>query len=115
METLTEPVGEFIFVTCEPKNFDWYYGERVMTSKVVYRNFHALVPKVPSTRIREKLAYWTEKDQGEPGRSESRPPNVIVLGLDATSRLNFRRSMPRTIKILGRLGSHEMLGYTKGY
>jgi len=39
--------------------------------------------------------------------------SVLVLGIDAVSRLNFRRHMPKTDELLSRLGSVEMSGYNK--
>lgn len=39
--------------------------------------------------------------------------NVLMLGLDAVSRLNFHRQMPLTADMLRQLGAIEMLGYNK--
>lgn len=40
--------------------------------------------------------------------------NVMVVGIDAVSRLNFHRQMPRTAAVLlDRLGAVELLGYNK--
>jgi len=113
MDTITEPNAEFIFVTCEPKYFYWFFDER-LTSKVVYKNYHALAPKEKSPEIQNKINYWQKTKHRIEGSPDNRPPNVMFLGIDATSRLNFRRSMPKTIKILESMGAHEMLGYNKG-
>ena len=115
MTLVTEPNSEFIFVTCEPKYFYWYFDER-LTSKTVYKNFHALLPKlkIESEEVVSKTRYWENESNYIQGSPNKRPPNVVVLGIDATSRLNFRRSMPKTIKLLESIGSHEFLGYTKG-
>lgn len=40
-------------------------------------------------------------------------PNVIILGIDSTSRMNLRRSMPKVHKFLQRPGWFEMQGYNK--
>ena len=115
MTEVTEPNAEYIFVTCEPKYFYWYFDER-LTSKTIYKNFHALISKVKreSEEVSSKAKYWEKERNSIHGSPNNRPPNVIVLGIDSTSRLNFRRSMPKTIKLLESIGAHEMFGYTKG-
>lgn len=46
--------------------------------------------------------------------STSESINVMVLGIDAVSRLNFHRQMPRTASVLlDRLNAVELLGYNK--
>ncbi|CAH0602971.1 unnamed protein product [Chrysodeixis includens] len=39
--------------------------------------------------------------------------NVIVMGIDAISRLNFHRTMPKTLEYLKKKGAIELLGYNK--
>ncbi|XP_045457718.1 uncharacterized protein LOC123667929 [Melitaea cinxia] len=39
--------------------------------------------------------------------------NVIVMGIDAVSRLNFHRTMPKTLSFLQKKGAIELLGYNK--
>lgn len=39
--------------------------------------------------------------------------NVLVIGLDAVSRLNLHRQLPKTVKLLKQLNAVEMLGYNK--
>lgn len=39
--------------------------------------------------------------------------NVLVLGLDGVSRVNFHRHMPKTSAFLSQLGNVEMMGYNK--
>lgn len=39
--------------------------------------------------------------------------NVIVMGIDAISRLNFYRTMPKTLAYLKQKGAIELLGYNK--
>ncbi|XP_047545101.1 uncharacterized protein LOC125077258 [Vanessa atalanta] len=39
--------------------------------------------------------------------------NVIVMGIDAVSRLNFHRTMPETLSVLNQKGAIELLGYNK--
>ncbi|XP_047988028.1 uncharacterized protein LOC125227757 [Leguminivora glycinivorella] len=41
------------------------------------------------------------------------PYNVLILGIDAVSRINLHRTMPKTVNFLKKLGSVEFLGYNK--
>ncbi|KAH8377217.1 hypothetical protein KR093_004278, partial [Drosophila rubida] len=40
-------------------------------------------------------------------------PNVIIIGIDSMSQLNFQRTMPLTARFLRTRGWYEMLGYNK--
>lgn len=71
--------------------------------------FHAVVP--PETVVpRLEL----KKHRLSLEQMEVLPPNIIVLGLDSTTRLNFRRFMTQTIQTLESLGAVEMLGFNRG-
>ncbi|XP_037297818.1 uncharacterized protein LOC115448259 [Manduca sexta] len=39
--------------------------------------------------------------------------NVLIMGIDAVSRLNFYRTMPKTLNYLKKKGAIEFLGYNK--
>ncbi|CAK1602895.1 unnamed protein product [Parnassius mnemosyne] len=39
--------------------------------------------------------------------------NVLIMGIDAVSRLNFHRTMPKTLKFFKNRGAVELLGYNK--
>ncbi|XP_037572181.1 uncharacterized protein LOC119454283 [Dermacentor silvarum] len=53
---------------------------------------------------------------GRPGRRREGLMNVLVLGIDSTSRMNFNRHMKRTRRLLlEELNAFELLGYNKGY
>lgn len=41
------------------------------------------------------------------------PLNILILGLDAVSRLNLHRQLPLTVNYLRKLGMVELLGYNK--
>jgi len=49
--------------------------------------------------------------------TESQPlikkPSIIMLGLDSLSRMNFKRTMPKTSRLVKDLGFFEMEGYNK--
>lgn len=83
--------------------------ECTLGNKPLYRNFHALVP--PDT-VGPRLE--SRKHRPNLDNMEVLPPNIIVLGIDSTSRLNFLRYMSQTIEVLESLGAKEMLGFTKG-
>ncbi|EDV94062.1 GH25085 [Drosophila grimshawi] len=42
-----------------------------------------------------------------------RQPSVIILGLDSMSRMNFQRTMPKTLNFVRKSGWFEMEGYNK--
>lgn len=76
---------EFIRVSCDYKN------------KTIYKDFFSFAPIKPHVVKKKK----------------SLPLNVLVIGIDAVSRLNFHRQMPKTIEILENLNAVELLGYNK--
>ncbi|XP_063378063.1 uncharacterized protein LOC134665147 [Cydia fagiglandana] len=41
------------------------------------------------------------------------PYNILILGIDAVSRLSLHRTMPKTVNFLKELGAVELLGYNK--
>ncbi|XP_020804809.1 uncharacterized protein LOC110181412 [Drosophila serrata] len=43
----------------------------------------------------------------------NRKPSVLILGLDSISRMNFKRSMPKTAEFVKQEGWYEMEGYNK--
>ncbi|XP_030753812.1 uncharacterized protein LOC115880669 isoform X3 [Sitophilus oryzae] len=80
-------IDEFIKVTCDYE------------TKQIYEDYFAFVPKKRNESI---------------DRSDRLKPNILIVGLDAVSRVNFHRQMPRTLGYLvNKLGAVEMLGYNK--
>ncbi len=82
-------------------------------SPLLYTMYHEIatfnkVDPIQRDRIERKRLMWGNKADSE------RPPNILIIGHDSTSRLNFRRFMNTTIKLLNGLGSVEMLGYSAG-
>ncbi|XP_039230011.1 uncharacterized protein LOC6532369 isoform X2 [Drosophila yakuba] len=51
--------------------------------------------------------------QKDPPSDVESKPNVIILGIDSTSRMNLRRSMPKVHKFLQKPGWFEMQGYNE--
>ncbi|RZC39846.1 DUF229 domain containing protein [Asbolus verrucosus] len=76
---------EFIKVTCDVEKTN------------VYTDFFSFVP-IKST---ERKVF------------ERKPLNVLIVGLDAVSRVNFHRQMPMTVEYLKNIMAIELLGYNK--
>ncbi|XP_048484225.1 uncharacterized protein LOC119694476 [Plutella xylostella] len=82
-----EVTREFARVTC------------LSADATVYDDFHLFaLPREPERR-----------------RNDSAAPdyNVIVMGVDGVSRLNFHRTMPKTLAYIKSKGAIELLGYNK--
>ncbi|KAF5298405.1 hypothetical protein FQR65_LT01183 [Abscondita terminalis] len=78
--------AEFVQVTCSYSN------------KTIYKDFFSFVPMKPKflnlTTISQKL-------------------NVLIVGIDSVSRINFHRQMPLTAQLMREFGAIEFLGYNK--
>ncbi len=99
----TELQHEFIMLECG-------HEQKLIHVSTQYRAWHGIGLVVPGSKIEAKIQYWKTKKQEQ----RRLPPNVIIIGLESTSRLNVQRNMPRTKEILQKLGAVEMLGYTRG-
>jgi len=95
-------------------------------SKEIYRGYHgsALTKDVEATAqstspesqkpsLLSKVDHWKSKKELNTS-GDNLPPNILLIGQDSTSRLNFRRNMINTMQVLESLGAVEMLGYVKG-
>jgi hypothetical protein len=86
---------EFVKVTCSVDN------------QVVYKSYHAFIP----TKLEvEKYCQDTRENMSSHNRERL---SVLILGMDAVSRLNFHRQMPRTESLLRKIHAIELLGYNK--
>ncbi|KAJ9592750.1 hypothetical protein L9F63_015588 [Diploptera punctata] len=86
---------EFVKVICKINN------------EVVYKNYYAFIPTKQKVEIR-----CEEAKQNISSRTKDRL-SILVVGLDAVSRINFHRQMPKTEKILQKMDAIELLGYNK--
>ncbi|XP_075992551.1 uncharacterized protein LOC142987578 isoform X1 [Anticarsia gemmatalis] len=89
-----ETAHEFVKVTCD------------FEQKTIYEEFFLFARKKMRSFNRNMNTH----------RNESTPAthyNVIVMGIDAISRLNFYRTMPKTLAYLKKKGAIELLGYNK--
>ncbi|XP_034134977.1 uncharacterized protein LOC117588039 isoform X1 [Drosophila guanche] len=70
-----------------------------------------------ASRIVQRDAFPLVQVTPQTSRTESHPlprqPSVIMLGLDTMSRMNFKRTMPKTAEYVQQLGWFEMEGYNK--
>lgn len=83
---------EFVKVQCFVRNVS------------IYKDFHAFTPLKPKVEERCNTVSLEEEQS----------VSVLIIGVDAVSRLNLHRTMPRTIKYLKDvLNAVEMLGYNK--
>lgn len=73
--------------------------------KEIYKDYHAFVPR--KSEVEKRC-----NSSAIPGPKSGRL-SVLILGLDAVSRLNFHRTMPTTVEKLRNLQAVEMLGYNK--
>ncbi|KAF2881135.1 hypothetical protein ILUMI_25046 [Ignelater luminosus] len=78
---------EFVKATC------------IYNGSEIYKDFFSFVPIKPETKRSFKKRYP--------------PMNVLILGIDGVSRLNFHRQMPKTAHILQVINAVEFFGYTK--
>lgn len=81
---------EFVRVTCD-------------NLKKVYSQFFLFAPKKPFSVHNNKKEIPKNKTAY----------NILVLGIDSVSRLNFYRTMPKTIKYLKSKGAIDLAGYNK--
>ena len=90
--------SEFIRVAC--------YGR---SGDMIYANFHAVVLRKPEVERR-----CDRKSAEQSTHAPKERLNVITLGVDSVSRLNFIRQMSLTRRfLLDTLGAVEMTGYNK--
>jgi hypothetical protein len=86
-------------------------------SSVKYRMFHGsafAAERHSNSTVKRKERFWTTNNGKVNVEEHTAPPNILILGQDSTSRLNFKRRMTKTVGILESLGAVEMLGYTRG-
>jgi hypothetical protein len=108
----TKISSEFIFVQCghllhKKKNRKY--------KSVTYRGFHGNAntnKTLENPRVKRKVEFWQNNRKNA---DDEIPPNILLVGQDSTSRMNFRRHMNKTLEILHSLGAIEMKGHTKGW
>ncbi|CAD7006578.1 unnamed protein product [Ceratitis capitata] len=74
----------------------------------VYKNGHPLINEKP--RVRERLNAWKKKDTD---RGRTKPPSILMIGIDSISRVNLIRAMPKTAQHLYDNEWFELSGYNK--
>lgn len=119
MTNVTKPHSNQIVVTCTSGKL-W--------NKLHYKNFHLVAAFSNDTdnfkHFSDKISFWKNCRVSRENTSaycktiqkHGSPPNVLLIGIDSTSRLNFHRFLKKTVNVLEKkLGAVEMTGYTKGY
>ncbi|XP_065164171.1 uncharacterized protein [Atheta coriaria] len=91
------PDEEFLRVKCQ---YD---------SNEIYKDFFSFVPIKNDSRAIPIVKNNTTNTT----QPTSERLNVLVIGIDAVSRLNFHRQMPKTAFYLEKLNAVELLGYNK--
>ena len=93
--------SEFVRVAC--------YGKR---RKLIYVNFHFLILRKPEVEKRCTEHIDAMKNSGKWGNRDIM--NVLIIGVDSVSRLNYMRQMNNTRKYVNEhLGAVEMQAYHK--
>lgn len=59
------------------------------------------------------LLFAREKKIRNGNQNKKLSYNILMMGIDAVSRLNLHRTMPKTVDYLKNLGAIELLGYNK--
>ncbi|CAH2240613.1 uncharacterized protein LOC120637128 [Pararge aegeria] len=87
-----EVMNEFVRVSC------------IYKEEILYEQFFLFTPKKPFLSFKEE---FVEIPQNQTAY------NIIIVGIDAISRLNFYRTMPKTLAYLKKKGAIEFHGYNK--
>lgn len=88
---------EFVRVRCHNK-----FGGRI------YTNYHQFIYRKKVVEQVKSAAFEKHKT------ASSEQLNILMLGVDSVSRLNFQRYMKKTYKLLhSELGAFDMMGYNK--
>ncbi|XP_067644033.1 uncharacterized protein [Eurosta solidaginis] len=77
----------------------------------VYKNGHPLIPE--RSEVIKRLKSWKEKDDKRTKQSDTKPPSILMIGIDSISRVNLIRSMPQTAQYLYDNDWFELTGYNK--
>ncbi|GBP62181.1 hypothetical protein EVAR_42498_1 [Eumeta japonica] len=93
---IIEVLNEFVRVICVYQDID------------VFEQYFVFAPK---------KEFWSDKNFYESDPTEmplnNTEYNVLIMGIDAVSRMNFHRTMPKTLAYLNRRNAIELLGYNK--
>lgn len=111
--TLLPATSEFIYVECKTTKHDTNNGVTNDEEKTVYKNVHAVVRVKPELLTAAVNKSRHTNSSGGSNDENATRPNVLIVGIDSTSRLSMLRSMPLTTKYLNDSGWYELIGYNK--
>lgn len=77
---------------------EFVYTDCFYLDKKIYENFFLFAPKKSGFPDNSKL---------------SKSYNVLIIGLESISRINFQRTMPKTVQFLKSKGAIDLHGYNK--
>ena len=73
-----------------------------------YSEYHSFLPKKPEVLERVHMKMLNESKHNHEEKL-----NVMILGIDTMSRLNFHRLMKKSKQTMEKLGGIEFFGYNK--
>ncbi|KAK9728291.1 Protein of unknown function (DUF229) [Popillia japonica] len=107
--------AEFVKVTC------------LYNNTTIYKDFFSFIPPKPipplktikvtclynNTTIYKDFFSFIPPKPIPPLKTSEPKLNVLIIGIDSVSRLNFHRQMPKTSAALKKIKAVELLGYNK--
>ncbi|XP_066253244.1 uncharacterized protein [Euwallacea similis] len=79
--------------------------------KKVYENVHTSVRI--NSNVQKKMNFYDNSINNSNNNSNNKPVNVLFIGIDSISRLNFIRALPLTYKYVEDQGWISLKGYNK--
>lgn len=89
---------EIVMITCRAGRI----SKNQKLTRIIYQNIHSIInPKKVENNILKN------------DNNKRKKMNILIMGLDSVSRLNFHRTMPRLSKYFHDNNWHELKGYNK--
>ncbi|KAF7994458.1 hypothetical protein HCN44_003930 [Aphidius gifuensis] len=98
------PELEIVMISCRQK-----HTSKLSKSSVVYENIHAIINPL---KVKDKLTKSSVKNSTLPTKNQQKM-SVLMLGVDSVSRLNFHRTLPKTLSYLNDNEWYNLKGYNK--
>ncbi|XP_011305013.1 uncharacterized protein [Fopius arisanus] len=93
---------ETVMISCRRKG---------AAKNILYENIH---PILNPAKVQSRLNSSEQLDQAQTNQTKMRRKmSILVLGIDSVSRLNFQRSLPKTMRYLIDTGWINLQGYNK--
>ena len=100
--------GTKVQLSCGEKYLisDEFIGVQCFYGLQKYSEYHSFLPKKPEVLKRLKKRFLKKSEQ-------ENKMNVMILGIDSLSKLNFHRTMKKSSETVNKLGGIEFHGYNK--